>query len=452
MASLLGRTATDPAMMRLSKRYDDLAARLIAAKTITGRGDLSAAVVFTTQHTVDDSVTIAKDIRTKTFAYKRAATPCTDSGKGYRICDGSFGGFDYRDDTKALDDADLSAHAPWTIPVSVYLPATGTGPFPTLIYGHGLAGKRQEAERLGELAAPHGYAIVAIDAVEHGDHPAKSGGLAAAIDFFGLQLVPTTSLDTRKLRDNWRQSTYDKLQLLEVLRPGVDIDGDGKTDVGIANLSYLGVSLGGIMSAEFIAFAPEVKVAVPIVPGARVADIIKDSATFAPLVSAVRGTSSDGDVARLFPLVQAAIDRGDSGAYAGHMVSARLAGFDASKPQVLMQMVINDDTVSNPENRFFARSLGLPLVGDELQKIGVIQHTQALPAKGNLDATHTWGLYQYDILCTTTCPSPTEPATHSHVAANPVAIEQSLHFIDSFFTGGGPSEIIDSYRTLGVKP
>lgn len=451
MMSLLDRSAIDPALSRLADRYDDLAARLIDAGTIEARGDLSAAVVFTTQHTVDDSVAIAQDIRGQAFTYERASTPCADSGKGYAICEGSFAGFDYRGSDGAVDESDLTARAPWTIPVTVYMPTTGEAPFRTMIYGHGLNGDRFQAERLATLAAPYGYAVVSIDAVEHGEHPKKSGGLASAIDFFGLQVLPSPSLDTRRLRDNFRQSTYDKLQLVEVLRPGVDVDGDDTDDIGIEDLTYLGVSLGGIMSAEFVALAPEVKVAVPIVPGARVANIIKDSATFSPLIGVLGGSSSDGDIARLFPLIQTAIDRGDAASYAGHMMSERLPGFDSGTPQTLMQMVIDDDTVPNGQNLYFARALGLPHVGDELLKVGVVDHVQALPVQGNFDATHTWGMYQFDLVCADDlCPA-TEMATHGNVAANPVAIEQSLHFIESFFTDGS-SEIIDSYRTLDVKP
>lgn len=46
---------------------------------------------------------------------------------------------------------------------------------------------------------------------------------------------------------------------------------------------------------------------------------------------------------------------------------------------------------------------------------------------------------------------PTEAATHGNVAGNPVAIAQTLHFMETFFSGG-TAEILDPYKTLGVKP
>lgn len=451
MRSLLDGTASDPALSRLVPRYHDLVDRLVSMKTIATAADLSAALVFTTQHTVEDSATIAADIRTKSFAYTSSGACTAGADPSYRICEGTFGAWDYRKNHHAIDETDLTAHDPYTIPITTYLPATGTAPFPTILYGHGLNGDRHQAEKLAQLAAPEGYAVVAIDAVEHGDHPNKSGGINDAASFFGISLDFSNALDSLKLRDNFRQSTYDKLQVVELLRQGYDADGDAKSDVDLASFTYLGVSLGGIMSAELDAFVPEAKIAIPIVPGARVGNIVKDSKTFAPIVNVFKSKATDGDVARFFPMLQTVIDRGDAGAYTQHVFGARLPGFDAARPQVLMQMVIDDDTVANPENRFFARGLGVPLVGEELQHVGTIAHDPTLPISNDLDATHTGGVFQFDVVCSSTCPSPTEPATHGNVAANPVAIAQTLHFMKSFFESG-TAEIIDPYATLGVKP
>src|SRR4029077_14115904 len=188
-------------------------------------------------------------------------------------------------------------------------------------------------------------------------------------------------------------------------------DGDGKPDVSVRDFLYLGVSLGGIMAAEFLAFAPNAQLGIPIVPGARVSQIVSDGMQLSVVVGLFRKSASDGDIARFFPLLQTAIDRGDSGAYVQHIPRHRLDSNDARPPQILMQMVINDDTVPNPTNRFFARGLGAPLVGDELQHIGTIAHNQALPISGNLDSKHTAGVFQYDVVFQGNGPA-TQMATH----------------------------------------
>jgi pimeloyl-ACP methyl ester carboxylesterase len=312
------------------------------------------------------------------------------------------------------------------------------------VYGHGLAGDRLEGEALAELAAPEGFAVIAVDAPKHGNHPDEGSGV---LDFFGLSLADLSNpLDSLQLRDNFRQGTYDRLQLIEMLRGGVDADGDMAVDLDFDRLHYLGVSLGGIMGAELASFAPDLDTAILIVPGARVGSIVAEGQMFAVIINLFAGMASDGDVARFFPILQTVIDRGDAGAYARHVVAERLPGFDAATPQLLMQMVLMDDTVPNSTNAYLARALGLPLVGDELLPIGVIAHEQELPTSANFDATHTWGLFQYDVL-----DAMGTMATHSDVARSEPSQLQILTFMQSYLDTG-VSEIVDPYRELGIKP
>src|SRR6185369_11267149 len=126
-------------------------------------------------------------------------------GKGYLICEGSFPADDFRVAQRGVDETKLAAQAMYTLKVTSYLPKTGKAPFPTIIFGHGLGGDRHQAEALAELAAPAGYATVAIDAVKHGEHPDAPGSLGAAPSFFGLSLNFTDPLDSIALRDHWRQ-------------------------------------------------------------------------------------------------------------------------------------------------------------------------------------------------------------------------------------------------------
>ena len=462
MTSLLYGTATDPRLVRLRPRVADLIARLVAAGAVKDASEITALSVFTTQHTVDDSATIATEIRTTKVPYVPSG-PCTlEPGGKYRVCEGTMSSFDYRPGHAYVDDASLTKHDAWSIPVTFYLPAKpGTGPTPTFLFGHGLGGDRHQAADLAAFTGPKGMAVVAIDAVKHGQHPDQpttpGDKLSTITEFFGFSLSGSQALDTRKLRDNFRASTYDKLHVVEMLRPGIDVDGDGVIDVDLGQLVYLGVSLGGIMASEFLAFAPDTQVAIPIVPGARVTDIIQYAKTFAPVIVLLKGTATNGEVARFFPLVQTAIDRGDAGAYTGHILHDRIAGFDARVPHTLMQMVIDDDTVPNVCNRFFARGLGVPLVGDELQHVGTIAHQQTLPTSKNLDATHTAGLFQYDVVwngatpCCDLTMGKTMPATHGNVAANPITIHQTLAFVDTWLSGAPPT-IVDPYRDLHVKP
>jgi hypothetical protein len=444
MLALLQGTAAEPELARIQPRIAGLVDALIDADIVTDVIELSATVVFTTQTTIDDSVAIATEIRATDPPAFTSAGPCTPTEPpgAFVVCDGTLDVLDYTGADEAVAD-DASAQGGYTLPVRAWLPTTGTAPFPTFVYGHGLGGTRDQGSVLAEFAAPIGYAVVAVDAPKHGDHP-DVGGIDV-LDFFGLSLNLQDPLDALKLRDNFRQGTYDRLQLVRAIAAGLDLDDDGTLDLEGARMHYLGVSLGGIMGAELVAFAPEFLTAVFIVPGARVGNIVAEGAMFSLIVDTFAGMATEGEVARFFPLLQGVIDRGDAGAYVRHVAAERLPGFDETTPQVLAQIVLDDDTVPNSTNGFFARGLGAPLVGEEIWPVGVIEHQPDLPTSGNKDDGHTWGLFQFDIL-----DEAGTPATHSDVGRSEVAQTQIVEFLQSFVDDGA-STIVDPYVVLGIK-
>src|SRR5581483_4684895 len=46
------------------------------------------------------------------------------------------------------------------VPVKIYYPKTGDGPFPVIVFSHGLGGSREGYEYLGNYWASHGYVSV----------------------------------------------------------------------------------------------------------------------------------------------------------------------------------------------------------------------------------------------------------------------------------------------------
>ncbi len=444
MITLLDGTATEPALARVVPRVGEFVATLVDLGVVGDAYDLTAAVVFTTQHTVEDSATIASEIRSAAAPVFTSSGPCTDPGvdSTWLKCSGTIDVLDYTNADESVAD-DLAAQGGYALPVRVWLPKTGTAPFPTFVYGHGLAGDKDQADALADFVAPIGAAVIAVDAPKHGEHP-DAGGIAA-LDFFGLSFDLADPLDALKLRDNFRQGTYDRIQVVAAITAGLDADGDAAVDLDIERLHYLGVSLGGIMGAELVAFVPEFDTATLIVPGARVGSIIAEGAQFAFVVDVFAAMATDGELARFFPLLQTAIDRGDAGVYLRHVAAERLDGFDAATPQVLMQMVLDDDTVPNSSNALFARGLGVPLVGDELLPIGVVALEPRLPTSANLDDGHTWGLFQFDVL-----DAAGALAEHSNIARSDVAQTQVTRLVTSYLDDG-VSELIDPYRELGIK-
>jgi len=58
-----------------------------------------------------------------------------------------------------------------TVPVKIYFPKAGNGPFPVIIFSHGLGGTREGYEYLGRHWASHGYVSV------HLQHPGSDDGV-----------------------------------------------------------------------------------------------------------------------------------------------------------------------------------------------------------------------------------------------------------------------------------
>lgn len=424
---------------RLRARYTQaLAAARVKAD------EVSAAVVFTTQSVTDESLLVAEDIRSRTFAWK-GPPECTDHAL-YRVCNAAFVSGDYRREGVI---ASTTPVATWELPVRLWLPRDTPGPWPVMVFGHGLSGDRGQAAELAQYAAPEGIATVAIDAMVHGGHPtAKGDGLAAVMNFFGID-AKRAGLAALVLRDNWRQSTYDKLQLLRLLKSAPDFDGDGTVDLDVSRLAYYGVSLGGIMGSELLALTDDIGLAILSVPGGRVGSIISDSTMFGLVIEGMRppGTA-DGDVDRFFPVLQTLIDRGDASSWAPYVLDRRLVS-GSTPPHLLFKMVVGDEVVPNVCNVSLARAMGVPQATPPIFPVGVVPEA-ALPLSGNLPGGRTAALFQYDRV-TRKAGEPPRLATHDNVSRSLESIHQTMHFLRTWLDGKTP-EIVDPYAELETPP
>jgi hypothetical protein len=429
---------------------------LTALGAIDGASELVALTVYPTQSIYEDGLAIAEDVAGRTFDFVAPPT-CTDEA-AWTLCEAEFVAMDYRDPEdgvirRARGEA-ADPQAMYTIPVTAWLPRDRTGPVPTLVYGHGLTGDRFQAGRLAAFAAPLGIATVAIDALEHGDHPTVGGtrreSLQTLFAFFGINtgMLSSRALEAARLRDNFAQSAFDRLQLTRLLAAHPDLDGDGADDLDLAQLAYLGVSLGGIMGPQQLALDGSIGAGVLVVPGGRVSTIISDSATFAPLITAVRprGTT-EGDVRRFFPILQTILDRGDPASWAPTILGERLPGV-SGLPDVLVGMVLDDEIVPNVANYAIGRALGVPMVEVVLRPQPGFDLVTG-PVRSNFTRgadTATGGLLQFDVVGDGM--GGLEMADHGNVGDSDVGAEAWLHFLTTHLAG--EAEIEDPYAALGI--
>jgi len=333
------------------------------------------------------------------------------------------------------------------IPVTVWLPKEGEGPWPVVVYGHGLSSTRGEGYIAARLMAEEGVAVVAMEAVAHGDHPSADGtgdSYAAALGFLGLDLT-TLSINPRLLRGNFDQTNLDRVRLLKLIREHGDIDGDGDLELDGDGIGYLGVSLGAILGSQLLAVSPEIEGAVFSVGGARLMSIVTDTAAltdFEDLIAALIGSKERFD--RLVPIAQHVVDPADSGLWGAHVIRDRFD--DAPAPSILLQVGIDDEVVPKTSGFALARAMGLPHLTPVAEDVALLDTADG-PLAGNSDdglATHAF--FQFDRV---TRSGEVGPAYHVQTPTSEEGQLQMGHFMTSWLHDGVP-EAIDPYAVLGT--
>jgi len=460
MARALAGDGVDERSSRVAPRVE-AAAHAFADDLggVTSTDELVGVVVFTTQSIYEDALAIAADVESRDIAAD-AGIECVAEALWVR-CDGTFTAVDYRGPDGFIEEIDGApdTSTTYTLPFTAWLPLVppaeapyGGDAYPTLIYGHGLGSGRSQGDRLAEFAAPRGIATIAIDALRHGDHPTATArsALVRTLDFFGITTDDLT-FEPLVMREQFRGSTYDKLQLIRMIEGGLDLDGDGTDDLDPNRIIYFGVSLGGIMGSELLALSPAVGAAILAVPGGRVSSIVSDADQFGIIIDFMRPPdATDGDVDRFFPILQTMLDRGDAAAWAPYVLADpadRPAGFHTTLPHLLMGMVLDDDTVPNTANRALARALDIPIVPPIRQEVGIVGVTDPAPVRANWSDDHTVGLLQFDVIPDGA--GGTKAATHSNISDSEVGIEAWFRFMDELLATGTPV-IVDPYQELDL--
>jgi hypothetical protein len=295
--------------------------------------------------------------------------------------------------------------------VQMFLPA-GTKPaggWPVAIFGHGFTDSMYGVPwSQASVYASRGIATISINVVGHGggalgtltvlrnaNTPVVVPAGGRGIDQDGNGTIDSTegvsAAGARGIigsRDGLRQTVVDLMQLVRQIEGGIDVDGDGSTDLDAQRIYYAGQSFGGIYGSIVMGVEPNLKAGVLNVPGGSITEIARLSPSFRPLTAlslqprgllnlppaappafplqfdenmpfrdeAVRVNSVPGAMA-----IQQALDRfqwvqqaGNPVSYAPHIRKEPLHG-NAAKP-VLVQFAKGDVTVPNPTSSALIRA------------------------------------------------------------------------------------------------
>jgi dienelactone hydrolase len=229
-----------------------------------------------------------------------------------------------------------------SIPLIVSIPKPGgAGPYPTVIYQHGITTNRTTMLAIADSMAQAGFAVVAIDMPMHGLTGNETNGTenfkSPAERTFDLDLLaqdPVTGATTASgpdgttdssgshyinlanllnSRDNVRQSVSDLFALTHAL----SAMSAGADTFDTNNVYFLGHSLGGLVGLTFLAIEPptSVKDAVVAMTGGGIAKLLDGSANFGPVIAG--GLAANGvikgtpEYESFLGAAQTAIDSGD---------------------------------------------------------------------------------------------------------------------------------------------
>jgi hypothetical protein len=306
-----------------------------------------------------------------------------------RVIEGTYDSPNYLAPTPAtlgIFDAAMTIKLVEQIPFILTLPARADyANLPVLIFQHGIGADRSQLLTVANDYARRGYATIGIDELWHGSRspdavdevfnisgaPGQDGigdptnPILYFFDFNGDDTKGILPLDTRYMRDNFKQAAVDLMQLVRLVGRG-DVSALRGAAPGLtfdkSKLVYTSESFGSILGAIVVAVDPELRSAVLDVGGGGVLiDLVPNSASFAqllqPFVAGAFDTYVDVNHPDVLPvhaqmslnMLQQAIEPGDG------MALSLLT--DPGK-NILFLQAYNDETVPNQANEALALAFG----------------------------------------------------------------------------------------------
>ena len=389
--------------------------------------EVTAMTAFRVQNEVERFEAIAAEINTLSLEWVEREG-CVDEAL-WRRCEMSFEPLDYRDG-KAIYSAESNGSR--LVPVTIWMPLDAeTLPLP-IVVGHGANADRYMGEELAEVMVPEGFAIIAADAIEHGEHPQRGDGGEDFFRFLGLDLS-AFQLDAESFRGNLNQTALEWAQLAQLVRTQPDIDGGG-ADFDSARIGYHGFSMGSLLGPGVLALSDDIDAAILSVGGGHLTkfvDALAGSSEFGSIIELLVG--SPERLERLLVAGQSGIDMADPAMWAARVTHDRISGDTA--PHVLLSVTIHDEIVPLQSGMALARAFGLPQADPLLVEVPSLSSVD-LPTSGNLDG-RTAVYAQFD----TVTRDGGEPfaASHGDLPRSDEGIEQARAYWTSWRADAAPT-------------
>jgi hypothetical protein len=308
-------------------------------------------------------------------------------------------------------------------------PVAATRPLPLVLFGHGFLGNASDLEGNAtmKLASEKGYILFSTDEIglSSEDSPLSTpnnGAIAAALADLS---------QAHDVMDRLQQAIVNMMVLARTVKGSIANDpkmsAGGKMYADPSKLFYWGISMGGILGGVMMSYDPDITQGVLGVPGGPWSLLLNRSYEYHLLQLLFTGSYPDYlDRQLMIAILQMAFDREDPTTTAPYVLSAPLAG--VPKKQLVMQMSVDDDYVTNWATENMARTMGIPLLGPSV----VTPYGMTAVTGAQASALTIWDVHPMPVPSTTNATPTTSNGAHTAIHTLQPLQDQ----IDQFFQSG----------------
>lgn len=250
----------------------------------------------------------------------------------------------------------------------------GPGPYPVVIFQHGITSDKTAALAIANTLASVGYVTLAIDAPYHGDRTVSGG--QSGDGFFTANLLQD--------RANIYQAAVDLWETVDVLGTiNTDLTGAAIGGIDTANVEFIAHSLGSIIGSVFLSQETRVDKMVLSSPSSLLVNVLDDTSLsdLQALVASLGYTKGTSSYYVFLNLAQWLLDPVD-GTYNG--IGSNPTG------NLLAVYAYGDPIVSPDSTKVFAANLGI-----DLATIGVVDPADSVVF--GVSPSPLAGVYQYGL-------------------------------------------------------
>lgn len=372
-AILDDETTTHPLLERARPRFEELFEKL-AAKGIA-KEDLITAWEFTTRsrESVRADLLNARDAgmplmgaNGASLTYTSAPTTQGDARIAFRY-DGEFDAPLFLSSkipgpgVSLLRDGDgkPKPNGLYKVPFTAIVPQcalTATSPVPILVYGHGLLGDATQVASSGTRNAAAEACMIAIGTDMRG---------MADVDVPQVALALNDANNGNLIFDVLVQGMINHVALVQIARgpmaAALFAKAGGGSLVDPSRVYYYGISQGGIMGTTVCGIDPVINRCVLQVGAINYSLLLERSRDWPTYRTTLNGAYPDPyDDVMVINLMQQQWDRTEATSVVDTIVPHTFPG--TPQKQVLMQMAIADDEVSNIGTEMQARTMNIPVI------------------------------------------------------------------------------------------